>query len=119
MADAVPTKTPLPEFNEKDCHIIQWTLTQASPVGESIQMGGSADRSVQIAGTPDSSTIVWQVSNDGTNWKTATDPQGNAISTTTSLFEQIMEASRYCRPSSSGGGASQSVLVTLFLKKTR
>lgn len=119
MADAVPTITPLAEFNERNCHVISWSLTQTSPVGVSIQMGGSSDRSVQIAGTADSSTTVLQGSNDGTNWKTLTDPQGNAISTATSLIEQVMELTRYIRPSSSGGGASQAMVVTLFLKKAK
>lgn len=120
MANVAPTKTPLTAFNERNCHVIVWTpLTAANNVGDAIEMGGSSDRSVQIEGTPNGATVILQGSNDGTNWKTLTDPQGNAISTATSLIEQIMELTRYVRPSSSGGGGSQSMTVTLFLKKAR
>lgn len=120
MADVAAVVTPLTEFNERNCHIVTWSpLTAANAAGSAVQMAGSSDRCVQFIGAFDSATVVLQGSNDGTNWVTLTDPQGNAISKTSAGIEQIMELTRYVRPSSSGGGGSQSVGVILFLKKAR
>jgi len=103
-----------------DTHIVTWAaLTSADAVGSSVEMPGSSDRSVQITGTFDSATVVLQGSNDGTNWVTLTDPQGNAISKTAAALEMVQELTRYIRPSTSGGGASQNVNVIMLLKKVR
>jgi hypothetical protein len=85
------------------------TLTAANAVGDSLEMTAWSDRSVQFVGTFDSATAVLQGSNDGTNWATLTDPQGNAISKTSAGLEAISELTRYIRPSTSGGGASQDI----------
>lgn len=95
--------------------ISTWTaLTAANSAGDAVSLPEYADRSVQVIGTFDSATVVLQGSNDGTNWVTLTDPQGNVISATSAKLEQIEEATLYVRPSTSGGGGSQSVSVILF-----
>lgn len=114
MAVIAPTVTPIQELGE-NAHVISWTFTEADTCTE-IAMGGSAVRSVQIAGTFGGSTVLVQGSNDGTNYATLTDPQGTAISKSTAAIEQIEEVTRFVKPSASGGTA-QSVTVTLFLVK--
>lgn len=99
----------------------QWTLTQANALGHPIpeRYADFADRSVQIAGTFDSATIVLEGSNDGSNYATLTDPQGNAISKAAAAIEQVTEGVLFARPSASGGGASQSVVVTVVARRNR
>ncbi len=69
----------------------------------SIEMAEWADKSVQVVGTFNGGTVVIEGSNDGTNWVTLTDPQGNAISKTSAFIEQILEVTRYVRPRVSAG----------------
>lgn len=119
MADVAPVVTPITPFGDR-AHVVTWSaLTAANAAGTAIEMPGSSDRSVQIDGTFDSATVVLQGSNDGSTWFTLTDPQGNAISKTSAALEMISELTRYIRPSTSGGGGSQSVNVRVLLKKVR
>jgi hypothetical protein len=67
------------------------------------------DKSVQFSGTWDSATAVLQGSNDGATWFTLKDPGGNAISLTADGLRQILENTRYIRPSTSGGGGSADI----------
>jgi hypothetical protein len=73
-----------------------------------------ADKSVQVIGNFNAGTIVIEGSNDGVNWATLTDPQGNALSKTTAFIEQILEATRYVRPRvSAGAGVDLDVFFVL------
>jgi len=121
MAEVAATRTPMTAFNERNCHIIEWAhLTNANTTAEAIEMGGFSDRSIQIEGTWDGATVVLKGSNDGANYQTLTDPQGNAISFTSSdRIEQIMELTRYIKPVMSGQGASTDITVTVFMKKAK
>lgn len=119
MADIAPVVMPIVAFGDK-AHVVTWALlTSTNAAGTPVEMPGSSDRSVQIDGTFDSATVVLQGSNDGTNWFTLTDPQGNAISKTSAALEMISELTRYIRPSTSGGSGSQSVNVRVLMKKVR
>jgi hypothetical protein len=117
MADVAPTTDKIRTFGE-NVHVITWTpLTSANAAGTAVQMPGSADRTVQITGTFDSATVVMQGSLDGTNWFTLGDPQGNTISKTSAALEAISELVRYIRPSTSGGGGTQSLTVMLLMRR--
>lgn len=116
MATVTPTPT---RIQEGEAMLYSWTLTQADAVGAAIDAHEYGDRTVQLSGTWDSATGVLQGSNDGTTWFSLTDPQGNAISKTADGMETVMEVPRYTRPNSSGGGASQSVTISLFCRRTR
>lgn len=103
-----------------DCHVVSWsTMTNSgSDVGSPIQMPGSADRSVQVTGTFGAGgTVAIEGSNDGTNYVTLNDPQGNALAVTTAKIEQILEMTRYIRPRITGGDGSTSLTVTLLLRR--
>lgn len=120
MATVVHTKNVLTTWLDRFCHIMQWTpLTAANSVGDAVEMPGNSDRSIQVAGTWGSATLVVQGSNDGTNWATLTDPQGNALSKTADFIEMISELTRYIRVSTSGGNGTQSLTATLLLKHVR
>jgi len=112
-----------PTFTRHGNHALRftWELTQADAAGQAIsaEFADYADRNVQILGTFDTSTVVWQGSNDGTNYLTLTDPQGNAISKGAAAIEQITEGALFQRPSSSGGGGSQAVTVICIARRNR
>ena len=116
MADVTPTKEWLEQFGPR-IRIVTWeTLTNANTSGSAVQMPQGADRSVQFVGTFDSATVKLQGSNDGVNYHSLTDPQGNAIEKTAAAIEQITEITRYIKPVTTGGGASQDVDVFLLVK---
>lgn len=98
-----------------DCWIATWTAMGDADTGTAIRMGGASDRSIQFSGTFGGATIVLQGTNDGTNWVTLTDPQGNAISKTSASIEQICELTRQVRVVSSGGTGT-SIDANLYLR---
>lgn len=105
-------------------HTVAFTysnLTSANNIGNPIPepFTDYADRSVQIDGTFNNATVLIEGSNDGTNYQTLTDPQGNAISKTAAALEQIMEQVLFLRPRTTGGGASQDIQVTIVARRGR
>jgi hypothetical protein len=97
----------------RDAWQVRWASMGNADTGTVIEMPQMSDRSVQIDGTFASATVVMEGSNDGTNFFTLTDGQGNAISKTTASLEQIAEFTRYLRASTSGGAGS-TLNVTVF-----
>lgn len=94
-----------------------WTLTQANTVGEAITAHEYGDRTVQMTGTFGTGTFTMEGANVGT-YTTLTDPQGNGISKTAAAIEQVLEVPRLTRPNSSGSTGAESVVVTLFCRRT-
>ena len=94
-------------------------LVSGSLDGESIEIPDHADRSVQVVGTFDTATLTVQGSNDGTNWETLSDPQGNAIAFTSAGLEQILENTRFIRPLVSSVGGSTDLDVFLHVRASR
>lgn len=114
MATAAPVITRVAEFKE-NAHTAGWALNASNTSGDPVMMPGSVIRSVQIAGTFDGSTITLQGSNDGTNYVTLTDPQGNAISKTAAAIEQIEDNTLYIKPSGASMGANTAITVTVLV----
>lgn len=110
------TPVPLKAFGDRGVHTVTWEAMGNADTGSALEMPGASDRSIQMAGTWGSATIVLQGSNDGVNWSTLTDPQGNAISKTADSIEMITELTRYIRPVSSGGTGTD-VDVTVLIKR--
>lgn len=97
---------------------IVWTpLTLVNTPGDAADWVKWADRSVAFTGTFDTATVVLQGSNDGTNWFTLSDPQGNAVSATAAKLEQVLEMTHWVRPYCSAVGATTSITVTLLMRK--
>lgn len=118
MATITGTVTRVSDPGVRDVWIASWPAMGNADTGTAIAMSGSPDRSVQIEGTFGSATVVLQGSNDGSNWQTLTDPQGNDISKTSADLEGILELTRYVRPVTSGGTGT-SVTVTVLMKGQR
>ena len=122
MATITPTITHIGNGAGQDSNgpsaIVQWTPVTEADTCSPVELVGLPDRSVQIAGTFGSATIVLQGSNDGTNYATLTDPQGNAISKTAAAIEMVAEVARYTKPSTSGG-TSSSITITMLCRRNR
>ncbi len=115
MATVAITSTEIKSYLSRKVMSIVWTpLTSANATGDAHSEPGTADRSAQVAGTFNGATCLIQGSNDGSNWVTLTDILGNALSFTATGLKQITEITRYIRPSTSGGGGSQSLTVYLI-----
>ena len=82
----------------------------ALPISE--QWGLAA--SVQASGTFNSGSVTMQHSNDGTNWFTAKDLQGNDISLTADGIAEFSLSSAYIRPAISGGGTDDVDVIVVF-----
>jgi hypothetical protein len=94
-----------------------WEALGDADTGEAVEVANFADRSIQVAGTFGSATVTVQGSNDGTNWATLNDPQGNALAVTSAKIEQILELTRYLRVTTSGGTGTD-LDVTLLCRRT-
>lgn len=118
MATVNPTITPVGEH----AYIFRWTpLTSANPDGAPIseRYADFSDRSVQIEGTFGTGTVHWEGSNDGTNYRPMTDPQGGAISKTAVSIEQVLEMTLKQRPNVTGADGATSISVTVFARRGR
>lgn len=88
-----------------------------SDVGAAIEFTGFPDRTVQVEGTFGvGGQVTIQGSNDGTNFRTLTDPQGNALVFSSAGVEVISEVPRYVRPAVTGGDGDTDLTVTMLLR---
>lgn len=102
-------------FSKEDFNhaiLVKWLALANGAAGEPITDSAYGDRTVQVTGTFGSGgTVVIQGSNDGQNWKTLVDPQGNALSFTSTGLELILECPRYTRPNVTAGDGTTSINV--------
>jgi len=93
-------------------------LDATNNVGNAISFAQWADRSVQMFGTFNAATVVWEGSNDnGNSYTTLTNPQGTGISHNSAAMDAVTEVCQMARPRSSGGGIAQSVVVAAVLRR--
>ncbi len=98
----------------KSVYIIQWPALANGEVGNSLPLAQYPDRSVQVSGTFGSGGVVTiEGSNDGVNFSTLTDPQGNPLSFSSSKIEAVTEMVAYIRPSVLSGDGTTSLNVTM------
>lgn len=110
------TVTPVIEPRARSV-IILWEGLGNDDQGIASHYMAFADRSVQVVGTPGGATTTIQGSNDGTNWVTLTDPQGNALTFVgTTGLEAISEITAYVRPITAGGAGTD---VDVYLVAAR
>lgn len=90
----------------------QWALGNAD-TGNAITITDYFRQSVQVEGTFGAATIVIQGSNDGVNWETLRDRQGNTLSFTSAGLKSVQELVLQIRAASSGGTGT-AVTATLI-----
>ena len=109
------TKTKVAVMLAKGVHSTTWTFTGTSAgAGDGQDLPQYPDKSVQISGTFGGGTVVIQGTNadpTASKWSTLADPNGNAMSYTTTTLEQILEITRYIRPNMTVGGAAGAITV--------
>lgn len=97
--------------------LVTWTGLLNGDDGAAAEWVDYSDRCFQVTGTfgaGGSCTI--QGSNDGTNWASLSDPQGNALTFTSQKIEQALELPRFVRPIVTAGDGTTSLTVTLCMK---
>jgi hypothetical protein len=114
MANISPTITTIGN-QDGSLQKAVWTFT-GSDTGMPIKFAEWADRSVQMSGTWNASTILWEGSNDGTTYLPLTDPQGNSISKTADAIEAVTEVCELARPRVTGGTPT-SVTISVILRR--
>lgn len=114
MATISPVITRL-DINGQRAFKVLWETVTENDTCAAVELGSHTDRSVQVTGTFGSATAIVQGSNDGTNYVglNALD-DGAAWSNTAAALQGVMEATRYIRPSASGG-TGQDLDFTLFI----
>lgn len=117
MAERASTRTDL-KTGVPAC-IIGWTGLLNGDTGAAVEMVDYADKTVTITGTFGvGGTIAIQGSNNGTDWFSVTDPQGNAMSKTSAAMEIVIEGPRYIRPSVTAGDGTTSLAVQMCCRRS-
>lgn len=114
MATIQPT-SELPASGGGSFVLYIWANMTTNDVGAPVELPTFADRTAQMEGTFNGATVDLKGSLDGTNYRSLTDPQGNAISKTAAALEAVTEIVRYIRPEVSGG-TTPSVTVTVLMR---
>lgn len=97
--------------------IASWASLAAGETGDRLMGAQYTDKSVQVVGTFGGASVYFEGSNDGTNWATLTDPQGNDLIFTTAKIELVSEATWYVRPRVSGGDGTTNLAVHVLMKE--
>ena len=101
-----------------NARLVTWADMVNGDVGAPVEWVDFADRCIQVTGTFGAGgTLTVQGSNDGTNWATMADPQGNALTITAAKIEQVLELPRYVRPNVTAGDGTTSLSVTLCMRR--
>lgn len=114
MAVKDPVITPTPD-GHRNAVLVQWTLANGD-TGTPYKGFGIIDGSVQIQGTFGAGgSVQMELSNDGTNYQLAADPQGTDIVKTSADLETILDiVGRQIRPNCTAGDGTTALVVTLF-----
>jgi hypothetical protein len=109
--------TKIDKFKD-DCHVITWPNMANGDIGQALEMPGSADRSVQVEGTfGTGGNVQIQGSNDSTNYRPLTDPQGNQLDIATAKIEAVTELTRLVRPKVTAGDGTSSLTVSMLVRR--
>ena len=116
----------MPTVNHERTHlttssafVATWPNLGQGDDGQHIQFAQYTDRSAQVFGIFGGASIAVQGSNDGANWATLTDPQGNDLLLTSAKIEMITEATAYIRPLVVGGDGTTDLTVCMLCKESR
>lgn len=115
MANINPTITTIGNQDGSIKKVV-WAFT-GSDTGLPIKFAEWADRSVQMSGTWNAATVLWEGSNDGgTTYLPLTDPQGNSISKTADGIEAVTEVCELARPRVTAGTPT-AVTISVILRR--
>lgn len=120
MTTISPTYIATPIGDGTSCLALSWPTLANGDDGTPVEKPDYTDRSAQVVGTFGAAgTVVIEGSNDGTNYATLNDAQGNPISLTAAAIKQIVELTRYVRPRVTGGDGTTSLTVTMLMRNVK
>ncbi len=96
--------------------VIAWEGLSNGDLGDAIPFGQYADKSVQVTGTFGDGALVLEGSNNGTDFATLTDLQGNDLNILAAKIEQVTEVTAWVRPRVTGASGA-SLNVHLLIKE--
>jgi hypothetical protein len=95
----------------------RWENMLQNDDGARFSVAQYTDKSVQVVGTFGGATLAFEGSNDGVNWSTLSDPQGNPLTFTAAKIEMVAEATLFVRPRITGGDGTTSLSVYVLMKE--
>lgn len=98
---------------------VTWAALANGEAGDAIgaDLAPWSDRSVQVSGTFGASgSLVWEGSNDGTNWYQLNSPQGSALTWNSAAIKQVLESALYMRPRVAAGDGTTSLAIVVLLR---
>jgi hypothetical protein len=116
MATIPHSRTPT---GSSAAFVATWAPLAQGDDGDALSFGQYSDKSVQVSGTFGGATLRVEGTNDGTNWATLTDPQGNDLLITSAKIEMVTEATVSIRPFVVGGNGTTSLTVSMLCKEVR
>ena len=120
MPTIIPTYIATPIGDGTSCAGLTWAAMANGDDGTPVEKPDYADRSVQVTGTFGAAgTLALEGSNDGTNYATLNDAQGNPIAITSASIKQIVEVTRYIRPRVTGGDGTTSLTATVIMRNVK
>lgn len=88
---------------------ITWASMADADTGAGVLIGDLDDIAVQSFG--DATAMVWQGSQDGTNWGALGSGLSQTITSTISPVDAVTVKAKYVRPNPTGGSASTAILT--------
>jgi len=120
MPTITPTFATISGDAERNGIIVTWADMANGDVGAPTKFTQFADRSMQVEGTFGAGgSVAAEGSNDGSNYRALTDPQGVTIAVTANGIKAITEAVVNIRPHVTAGDGTTSVTVTMYLRRTQ
>jgi hypothetical protein len=110
------THTRKPTNNSRTI-LVSWAEMPTGGVGDAIPFSQYTDKSVQVVGIFGTGVVTIEGSNDGENWSTLTDPQGNDLNIATAKIELVCEATLLVRPRVVSGDGTTNLSVTLLARE--
>lgn len=100
--------------------VIAWKGILTGNRGAVVDVSQYEDLSIQFFGMfGDGASIRLEGSNDGENFVTLSDPQGNSLVKIADSIEAVVERTRYIRPAVDGGNSDTKLNAYLFMKARR
>lgn len=93
--------------------IVTWANLGQGDDGQPYVAYNRPDKTIQILGSFDSTTVLFEGSNDGSNWETLTDADGSACSFTGADLVFVREAPFYVRPIIDSDGGSGDITIIM------
>lgn len=115
MAVIQPTGTMLKDPTGQ-ASLVTWTSVATGDTGAPIQAPAFSDRSVQVSGTFGGATCTIEGSNDGVTYFTLTDPAGAPATFAVAGLKQLLQITRYIRPSVAAGAGTLNINLLIVGK---